>query len=152
VLYHFDEHTTEYNNIGVDLIHEPPTIATFKRREKTLLIVEDISFDALNKQQQSDLNRCFGYISSHYGVSILLTTQTYTNVPVSIRRMANHLFLWKATDRRLSYLLSAMFGIHKKTVDMYFDTLKTRYDFIGISSAVDYPRITKNVYELLSTD
>jgi hypothetical protein len=152
VLYHFDEHTTEYDCVGVEVIHEPPTVATFKRGEKTLLIVEDISFDALNKQQQSDLNRCFGYISSHYGVSILLTTQTYTNVPVSIRRMANHLFLWKATDRRLSYLLSAMFGIHKKLVDAYFDTLKTRYDFIGISSAVDYPRITKNVYEILSTD
>ena len=149
LLWHFDPHTTEYDNVGVELIDSPPTVGTFKRGEKTLLIIEDISFDALSKQAYSDLNRCFGYISSHYGVSILLTTQTYTNVPVPIRRMANFLYLWKATDRRLSYLLSAMFGIDKKTVDGYFDTLKTRYDFLGISSAVAYPRITRNVYEVL---
>jgi hypothetical protein len=152
LLWHFDEFSSEYDSLDVEKIESAPNVSMFKRGEKTLLIIEDISFDALNKQEKSDLNRCFGYISSHYGVSILLTTQTYTNVPVPIRRMANFLFLWKATDRRLSYLLSAMFGINKKRVDEYFDTLETRYDFICISSAVGYPRITKNIYEVLSED
>lgn len=152
LLYHFDENTSEYDNLDVEIINEPPTIEDFNRDEKTLLVIEDINFSGMNKIERAKIDRCFGYISTHYNCSIVLTSQVYINVPVSLRRMATHLFMWKNTDRRVCWLLSACFGIDKRALEVYFGKLTTRFDFLCITNAVGAPRITKNVFEIVSAD
>lgn len=149
-LWHFSpETTTEYDDVHVEMLYGPPTINTFKKGVKSLMVIEDVSFSALSKQENSDLNRMFGYISSHLGISIILTSQTFTAIPVQIRRMCNVVVVWKGTDRRVSYVLSAMMGIAKKDLDHYFSYCKTRYDFLCISNYPNYPKVSLNIYEVL---
>lgn len=153
VIYHFDPDTLEYGDIDAEIISRPPEKSDFEKGVKTLLIIEDINMSLLSKIQRAEIDRVFGYISSHLGVSVILTSQTLTNVPLSIRRMASALIVWKGSDRRCVWVLSQMLGISKRDLEFYFDSLKTKYDFLLLSNfPPPYPRITKNLYEVVRTE
>ena len=62
IIVHNDVTTEEYSDIDADILDEIPPIDSeyFDKKVKTLLILEDLNFKNMNKEQKHLLNRMYG--------------------------------------------------------------------------------------------
>ena len=135
IVCHYDaEGTTEFDDCGdveyIDKIPDPKKINPGK--VKMLLIIEDMNLATLPKQDKENLNRLFGYASSHRGVSIAITAQNPTDINVSARRMCNIFTIWKIPDLNGLMLMASRTGYKKDDFVQFFGMCKNRHDNITI--------------------
>ena len=96
--------TEEYDDIeGDDISYENaiPSTDFFEaagKGPKTLVIIDDFELKNLDKTARANLDRLCGHVSTHRGVSVMLCSQDYYNVPAIARRCANLFVLWKPRD------------------------------------------------------
>ena len=102
------------DGITVKFISGIPDPKGFDRNKKRLLIIEDLDVSLLKPVDKSNLNRLFGYTSSHCNLSIALTAQNPFDVKPSIRRMANLFVLFKNHDMNSLILLASRTGLKAK--------------------------------------
>ena len=78
IIVHNDVTTEEYADIDADILDEIPPIDSeyFDKKVKTLLILEDLNFKNMNKEQKHLLNRMYGTYSTHNNISVWSTQQT----------------------------------------------------------------------------
>lgn len=123
---HCDPDTLEYNDIGAEITTTIPDLESFDRDIKNLLIIDDISFKNLNKEEHENLDRLFGYTSTHRNLSIMLTSQTFHVIPINIRLCANMFILWKSNDMRQMTEIANKIGMDQKKLMSIFHSLKGR--------------------------
>jgi hypothetical protein len=72
VVIHCDaEHTKEYDDIGdVKLLSVIPAPEEWEGIKKTLVIIDDLELKTLAKDQKRNLDRLFGYVSTHKHISL----------------------------------------------------------------------------------
>ena len=110
-----NENSKEWDDgIKVKFISGIPDPKTFNRDKKRLLIIEDLDVNQLKPVDKSNLNRLFGYTSSHCNLSIALTAQNPFDVKPAIRRMANLFVLFKNHDMNSLITLASRTGIKSK--------------------------------------
>ncbi len=109
------KYTTEYDAIDYTLLDSIPSPddERFNGKKKHLLIIEDKCFEDISKTEKKNLNRLFGYVSTHKNTSIIMTAQNFFDIPPSIRRMSNIFILWKILDRDLLGVLGRRVGYCK---------------------------------------
>lgn len=103
---HIDPDSKDYDDVdGVEMLEEIPPVNSvyFDRSKKTLLILDDLEYKFMNKQQLRNLDRIFGYVSTHKNVSVMVLAQDAYNIPPCIRRMANVWILGRVNNDMLSF-------------------------------------------------
>ena len=110
IVIHCDaEYTKEWDDIDCEVISEIPAPEDWEGLVKTLVILDDIEYKGMNKDQKRNLDRLFGFVSTHKHISVALTSQDPFNVPPIVRRCSNLWVLWRCSD------LDAMFVVARKT-------------------------------------
>jgi hypothetical protein len=112
VVIHCDSgYTKEYEDIGnnLEILDEIPAPEDWDGKVKTLVVLDDLEFKSMNKLQRRNLDRLFGYVSTHKNISCILCSQDAFNVPPIVRRCSNLWVLWRCPD------LDAMATCARKT-------------------------------------
>ena len=84
---HIDgDYTEEYDDIGAEFLDKIPSPHdTIFGEEKTLVILEDLEFKFMNRQEQRYTDRLYGYVSTHKNVSVMTAVQDGFNLFPAIR-------------------------------------------------------------------
>lgn len=110
VVIHCDaDYTKEWDDIDCEMLKEIPAPEDWEGRVKTLVILDDIEYKGMDKTQKRNLDRLFGFVSTHKHISVALTSQDPFNVPPIVRRCSNLWVLWRCPD------LDAMSVVARKT-------------------------------------
>ena len=94
----------------------PPTSDKFDPKVKTLVIIEDKSFSFFSKNEFFNLDRLFGYASTHRNVSVIVTGQIFMNCPKSIRDMSNFYIIWRVDDLDSIKTIGRRVGLKKEEI------------------------------------
>lgn len=103
------EYTKEYDDIEATMLDEIPAPTEWEGQVKTAVILDDIEFSSLNKEQKKHLDRLFGFVSTHKNISVFLTSQEPFAVPTICRRCSNLFVIYKLND------LDSLKAISRKT-------------------------------------
>lgn len=135
---------TEYDDIEYQCLTRLPDINEdyFDSEKKSLLIMEDKNFKYMSKDDLRKIDRYFGFLSTHRNLSIIVCSQSFFDVPPSVRRMSNIYVLWKTKDldsmktigRRCGLLKEELFYLIKTYLKDVHDTL-----WLDCSKASPYP-------------
>lgn len=143
-------YTKEYDDIGGILLNDIPTPEQWEGKVKTLCVLDDLEFKGMNKDQKRNLDRLFGFVSTHKNISCILCSQDPFNVPPIVRRCSNLWVLWKCCD------LDAMATCARKTGFKNFNTIFNQLKIDGHNSLwldmtekTPYP-MRKNGYTLIN--
>ena len=152
VLLHCDG-GEEYADIGnLEILDEIPNPDEWNPKgEKLLCIIDDMDVTNLSKEQHANLDRLFGYVSTHKFVSIILATQNFTNIPVCARRCASMFVVWKSPDKDLIGQIGRKTGLPTKEIQQIMQTyLKSPTDslWIDLTKGSPYP-LRINGYKML---
>ena len=66
---------------------------------KTLIIIDDWDMSKLDNHQKRNLGMLFRYVSSHHNISVLLSYQSFFDIPTIIRKTCNYFFIWKTIEQ-----------------------------------------------------
>ena len=143
IVIHIDgEYTCEYDDVEPVVIDEIPPYndPMFDGEVKTLLILDDIEYKYLPKQQLRHLDRILGYTSTHRNVSVALLAQDAFNLPVCCRRMSNVWVLGESHDKDSIKQISRKCGLTPKFITHVYDNLfKTKFDKLWVDNTKNTP-------------
>ncbi len=111
-----DELQIEYDDIDYICLKKIPPINSkiFNPEVKSLLIIEDKNFKYMTRQDLHRLDRTYGFTSTHRNLSIICASQSFMDVPASVRRMSNVYVLWKTRDLDSMKTIGRRCGLHKE--------------------------------------
>lgn len=121
-LCHCDvDNTAEYDDIKLTKLPKIPPPAFWDGQQKTLVILDDLEFKNMSKEQRKCLDRLYGYCSTHKNISVVLCCQNFTNIPPIVRRCTNLFILWRVNDYRCLQDISKKCGINNKKFNQIFE-------------------------------
>jgi hypothetical protein len=124
--------TTEFDDIEpTSMMNEFPPIEFFDGEVKTLLIIDDVEFSSLSKEQMARLNKIFRYGSSHKNITVYVSHQSFFDLPLLVRKLCNVYVLWKPRSvmelktiaNRVGYTSTQLEYIFENECDEYRDSL-----------------------------
>lgn len=121
VVHYSADDTTEWDDIGAEVVKEIPSPHDIAPECKKLMILEDLDLSSLNKIDLGNLNRLYGYCSSHKNLSIACTTQNPFDVPTCARRVCNLFVLWKQPDINAMCIIASRTGLKSNDFLEIFD-------------------------------
>jgi len=146
------EYTKEWMDCDVEMLKDIPAPEEWLGEVKTLVILDDIEYKGMDKTQKANLDRLFGFVSTHKNISVALTSQDPFNVPPIVRRCANLWVLWPLTD------IDAMANTARKT-GLKTDNFRSIFNqlmegkrdglWLDMTDGSPYPQ-RKNGYEIIS--
>jgi len=136
VVHYGGEGTQDYDEIdGIEIVPLsglPDPVDINPRKEKMLLVLEDIPLSSINREQKQKIDRLFGYSSSHRGVSVICCAQDVFDVPVGARRSSNIFVLYKQPDLNALQTMASRTGFTTSEFRNLFKLCKTKHDSIMI--------------------
>lgn len=152
VVVHCDpEYTKEYSDIETIMLDEIPDKDFFDGVEKTLVILEDISFEKMSKEQSIRLDRLFGNWRTHKNITVYLCTHDFYKTPKMVRRTADVIIMWKPSDYSTIRSMGLKLGMNNKTfIGLIEKFLKNRHDSLWIdrTEGSPYP-LRLNCYKII---
>ena len=142
------EFTKEWDNCGAEMLAEIPPPEEWEGKVKTLVIIDDLELKGLNKIQKRNLDRLYGFVSTHKNVSVILCAQDAFNVPPIVRRCSNLWVMWKMNDLDAMSAVSRKSGMSSGNFNSIFNQLMCdNHDslWIDMTSKSPYP-LRKNGY------
>jgi hypothetical protein len=93
----------------------------------------------------------FGYVSTHCGVSCIITSQDGYSIPVTVRRNLNVYVFWKSPDRQAVAGLLRKAGLTKEHIQKVFNELLTsRFDNFTVDLTAGSPAMyRKNGFQIV---
>jgi hypothetical protein len=71
-LIHCDDSTKEYDDVECQFLDDIPAPSEWQGEVKTLVILEDLEYKQMSKDQKRNLDRLMGYVSTHKNISAKL--------------------------------------------------------------------------------
>jgi len=135
------------------ILRDIPAPDEFEGEVKTLVIIDDVDVSSLSKEQNSNLDRLFGYVSTHKNVSVCVMSQDPFNIPPIVRRCSNLWVLWKSPDLDSMAQVSRKSGMCAKAFNDIFENLMDgNYDSLWIDMTHKSPyKLRKNGCTLIKT-
>jgi len=94
--------TMEYDDLDdVEMRPDVPGTEEHDGDTKTLVVLDDLEFSSMTKDDMKKLDRCCGYDSTHKNLSVLVTSQTFVRLPTIVRRCCNLHIVWKTDPIQL---------------------------------------------------
>lgn len=101
--------THEYDDMGDDTvltmlssIPDPTELIEMIGKHKCMVILEDLEYKSMKSIQRKNLDRLFGYVSTHggqgRGVSVCINQQDIFNIPPVVRKLSSVYILWRMVD------------------------------------------------------
>lgn len=120
------------------------------------IIIEDLAFNGMKRVNRDNLDRIFGYVSTHsgdgWGTNVFITTQYFCNIPASIRDLCNVFIMYRMKNRDTLITTSRKLGIKKQDVIDLMDLLEGRQAlWIDATANSPYP-IRIDGYQLIELD
>ena len=148
------KYTKEWDDIDCELISEIPAPEDFEGAVKTLVVLDDLEYKGMDKIQKSNLDRLFGFVSTHKNISVALTSQDPFNVPPIVRRCSNLWVLWRGPDLDAMSVVARKTGMKASVFLKLFDELMPdEIDalWLDLTKASPYP-MRKNGFTLITED
>jgi len=144
------EHDILYATITLFDIPEIETIVS-EDNGKTLIIIDDWDMSKLDNHQKRNLGMLFRYVSSHHNISVLLSYQSFFDIPTIIRKTCNYFFIWKTNNIDELGTIAKRTGYNKKIFQSVFAKyIKDKHDFLVIDQQIDPEfELRKNLYEII---
>ena len=146
------EHTKEYADLGDACVirGDIPGPAEWSADVKQLVIIDDLEVKSLGKEQMRNLDRLFGYVSTHKNISVVLCSQDAFNVPPIVRRCSNLWVLWRGPDLDAMACVARKSGLTAKDLKRIFDSFTSDKDSVWIdrTSGTPWP-LRKNAFLVL---
>ena len=157
IVVHCDpDMTSEYSDVQhLTLLSEIPRVQDFQGVCKTLVILEDLNYLSMTKEQKGRLERLFGYASTHKNISCMLTAQDPFRILPAVRRCTNVFVLWRHHDQTMIQTLAAKTGCSAESLRrMMEEHLIEPHDSLWIDLTPNTPApFRKNGYtEIFSCD
>ena len=149
---HYDaDDTNEYEDVQATMLSELPDPKGFDPDTKKLLILEDLEYKMMNKEEKRKLDRLFGYASTHKFMTVILTAQDPFNVPPICRRCSTVFVLWNSPDKDAVSAIARKTGLKSKNLIEIFNKFMTsRYDCLMIDLTIDpQKKLRKNGYQII---
>ena len=122
-----------------------------EKDEKTLLFIDDMTSDLKKSKFIIDTFKRLVFNRRHLKLNIIITAQSFVNLPLDIRKNIQNLIMFKPPKKELELVFSELFE-SKKT--LFLEVMKKAYDekhnflFLNIPTQ----RLFKNWNELIITD
>lgn len=147
------DNTHEYDDLGeeVHMLGEIPAPEEWEGINKTLVVIDDLELKTLKGDQKRNLDRLFGYVSTHKNISVMLTSQDPFNVPPIVRRCSNLWILWRCPDLDSMAVCARKTGMRANNFNTIFNRhLLDTKDSLWMDSTdkTPYP-LRKNGFTLL---
>ena len=146
------DYTKEWDDIGGEMMSEIPNPEDWKGEVKTLVILDDLEFKGMSRDQKRNLDRLFGFVSTHKNISIVLAAQDTFNVPPIVRRCSNLWVLWKMNDMDSLSNTARKTGMSAQNFNTIFNELMmNNHDslWIDTTAGTPYP-LRKNGYTIIN--
>lgn len=129
--------TTDYDFVGKRLrkytVEKPPKYETLVKNKNNILIIDDIDIAAQSKQFQKYVTELFTHVSSHSGLTVIVSCHSLTSCLPIQRRSANVIFVFHTPDLQvIKTQIFSKVGAKPKDVEHLFELMKTPFDFIVI--------------------
>jgi hypothetical protein len=141
----------EWDDMDADVVTEIPDPMSWDGEQKEMLVLEDLCYSNLSKEERAKLGRTFGYASSHNNLSVCLTAQDMFSIPVSARRQANVFVIYRSPDLTSLTSLGSRVGLKPKDFREIFSRyIKGPHDFLmcDLTKGTPYP-LRINGYQML---
>ena len=119
-----------------------------KNDEKTLLFIDDMTADLKKSKFIIDTFKKLVYNRRHLKLNIIITAQSYVNLPLDIRKNIQNLIMFKPPKKELELVFHELFESRK---ERFMDIMRMAYDekhnflFLNVPSQ----RMFKNWNELI---
>lgn len=138
------EYTKEYSDIECEMLDSIPTPSEWEGQVKTLVILDDLEYKGMGKEQLRNLDRLFGFVSTHKNISVILAAQDAFNVPACVRRCASLWVLWKSPDIDAMATVARRTGLKAKALRQIFeDLLPEAHDSLWIDLTSHSPAVMR---------
>jgi len=147
------EYTQEWDDIEVNMLKEIPAPEDWEGECKTLVILDDLEFKTMNKEQRRNLDRLYGFVSTHKNISVALCSQDTFNVPPIVRRCSNLFVFWRCPDLDAMSCVARKTGMKANNFNSIFNQLMmNEHDslWLDMTAKSPYPK-RKNGYTLIKT-
>ena len=147
--------TKEYEDVDATMLDSIPSPEEWEGDKKTMVVLDDIDYKGMNKVQAKNLNRLFGFASTHKNISVCLTSQNYFDIPTSIRRMANFFILWKTIDSDSFKMIAKKTGMKIEQFQYIFKNIigDDKHSSLWIDLTSKTPaKLRKNGYQVIKTE
>lgn len=144
-------YTKEWDDCDVEMLEDIPAPEEWLGEVKTLVVLDDLEYKGMSRDQRSNLDRLFGFVSTHKNISVALTSQDPFNVPPIVRRCSNLWVLWPMIDVDSMAMTARKTGLRADEFRYIFNNLMThRRDslWLDLTDKTKYPQ-RKNGYELI---
>lgn len=147
-----DEGTEEYDDFdGVEMLSKIPPRKHFDRKKKNLIILDDINFDNMSKEQQYRLNRLYGTWSTHRNITVISCSQRFFDIPKIVRKTTNFWVLWKGDDLDDRAMTARKIGMSSDKLNELFKLCDDNYDSLWIDRTKNSPyKIRKNGIHIIN--
>lgn len=145
----------EWSDCDPDLIlDEIPDLALFDGRDKTMVVLDDYEFVSSNKVQEKRLATLMRYVSSHKNVSVMLSYQSFFDVPPIARKCANIFLIYKPNSKAEINTIANRVGLEKGYLNHLFKhKCSGNYDSVCVDLTVNTPaKLRKNLYEVIEPE
>jgi hypothetical protein len=119
-------YSQEYVDVNGEMLDSIPAPEDWGGEEKALVVLDDLEFKTMAKDQRHNLDRLFGFVSTHKNISVILCSQDPFNVPPIVRRCSNLWILWKSCDMDAMSTVARKSGVKKAGFMSIFEHLLTQ--------------------------
>ena len=145
--------TSEYDDVGGVFMRDFPEPDSWDgNTKKTLIVIDDVELKSLTKVQMKNLDRLFGYSSTHSNISVMLCSQDFYQIPSIVRRCSNLFILWRARDLESLTSIGKKSGLQSKEINAIFEQLMTGERdslWIDLTPGSPYP-LRRNGFQLIT--
>jgi hypothetical protein len=140
----------ELDNDSIDTIYSRID-GYSKKDEKTILFIDDMTADLKKGKFIIDTFKKLVYNRRHLKLNIIITAQSYVNIPLDLRKNIQNMIMFKPPKKELEIVFTELFESKK---DMFMDVMRMAYDdkhnflFLNVPSQ----RLFKNFDELILND
>ncbi len=115
--------------------------------EKTLLFIDDMTADLKKSKTVIDTMKRMIYNRRHLKLNLIITAQSYVNIPLDVRKNITNLIMFKPPKKEMEIVFEELIENKK---DLFVDIMKMTYDkhnFLFVN--VPTQRMFKNWDELI---
>lgn len=145
------EYTQEWDDVGAEMLDSIPAPEEWPGKVKTLVILDDIECRGLSKEQRRNLDRLYGFVSTHKNISVALCSQDTFNVPPIVRRCSNLWVLWRCPDLDAMSVCARKTGMKAARFnDIFNQLMMDKHDslWLDMTPKTPWPK-RKNGYRLI---
>ncbi len=116
--------------------------------EKTLLFIDDMTADLKKSKTVIDTMKRMIYNRRHLKLNLIITAQSYVNIPLDVRKNITNLIMFKPPKKEMEIVFEELIENKK---DLFVDIMKMTYDKKHNFLFVNVPtqRMFKNWDELI---